>query len=399
MPLSFSESSNNLSSDGSFSSIARSRDIGFSGDKCAAPLDWLMPSHDVIIVGAAPAGSLAALVLARAGYRVALLERATFPRAKVCGNCINPTAWAIWEKLGLTESYCALPHQELTGFTVHCEGRTIYQYAFRAPQRGPRAISRDVLDDWLRREAEAAGAAFFPDTTVTGLDASQGIVQTSRGEFSGRLIFGADGRNSLVARQSGLMPAPRRCHRVAWQTSIPAPADLDNHAHMHVFEEGYFGYCRYSPTQAVISMVLDSRRTQDPLLLARRYFPTLPEQSWLRMNPITRAEARIGSGHVWLLGDAARVVEPFTGEGISFALSTGLLAAEAAVAGLAGNNLNSALAIYSRTHRQLYRRRAWVNTLLRWMLVTPRQTVRVLRKMEQLPGIVSFFSQRVHATT
>jgi len=362
-------------------------------------LFYFMPSHDVVIVGAAPAGSLAALVLARAGHRVVLLDRAAFPRAKVCGNCINPAAWDIWHKLGLTESFAALPHQEITGFDIHVEGRTLYQHAFLSPQRGPRAIPRDLLDDWLRREAQAAGAEFFPETTVTKIDAPNGIVSTARGEFAGKLVFGADGRNSLVARQSGLMPPPRRCHRVAWQTSIPAPSSLDDHAHMHVFEEGYFGFCRTSPTHAVISMVLDSRRTQDPLLLVRRFFPHFEEQEWLRMNPITRAPARTGAGRVWLLGDAARVVEPFTGEGIIFALTTGLLAAEAARAGLARNNLAAALAAYSRQHRQLYRRRAWVNTLLRWLLTTPSRPVRILRNFDRLPGIVSFLSHRVHATT
>jgi flavin-dependent dehydrogenase len=358
-----------------------------------------MPSHDVIIVGAAPAGSIAALVLARAGHRVALLDRAFFPRTKVCGNCVNPSAWEIWHRLGLTEAYAALPHHEPTGLAIHCEGRLLYEQDFQPPQRGPRAIARDVLDDWLRREAQNVGAEFFPETTVTGLDAKSGLVQTSRGEFSGQLIFGADGRNSLVARQSGLMPPPRRCHRVAWQTSIPAPPSLDDRTHMHVFEEGYFGFCRYSPTHAVISMVLDSRRTQDPLLLVRRYLPRFEQQEWLRMNPITRAPARTGAGRVWLLGDAARVVEPFTGEGITFALSTGHLAAEAALTGLARNDLSAALAGYARQHRQLYRRRAWVNTLLRWTLTTPSYPVRLLRKVDLLPGLVSFLSHRVHATT
>ena len=117
------------------------------------------------------------------------------------------------------------------------------------------------------------------------------------------------------------------------------------------------------------------------------------------MNPITRAPARTGAGRVWLLGDAARVVEPFTGEGILFALSTGLLAAESAIAGIARNNLSTALAAYSRSHARLYRRRAWVNTLLRWLLTTPSTPVRVLRKINLPPGIVSFLSHRVHATT
>jgi menaquinone-9 beta-reductase len=358
-----------------------------------------MTTHDVVIVGAGPTGSLAALVFARAGHRVALLDRATFPRAKVCGNCFNPSVWNTWERLDLTESYAALPHQECSGFAIHCEGQPLFSRDFPSERQGPRAIGREVFDDWLLSEARRSGAEFFPETTLSGLDAQNGTVQTSRGEFSGRLILGADGRNSQVARLAGLMPPPRRCHRIAWQASFPIPHDLDDRVHMHVFEEGYFGYTRYSPTQAVISMVLDSRRSQDPLRLARRSLPWLESQDWLRMNPISRAPARLGQDRVWLLGDAARVVEPFTGEGIAFALSTGLLAAEAALEGFAQDDLHSALATYARSHRQLYRQRAWVNTLLRWALTTPSYTVRIARLMQRLPGVVSYFSDHVHATT
>ena len=359
-----------------------------------------MPPHDAVIVGAAPAGSVAALVLARAGKRVALLDRAAFPRTKVCGNCVNPSTWKIWRHLGLEESFAALPHQDYTGFAIHCEGRTVYEHDFRSPHQGPRGIGRDVLDDWLRLEAQKAGAEFFPETTVTSVDPAEGIVQTSRGEFRGELVLGADGRNSLVARQGGLMPPPRRCHRVAWQASIPAPPELDDHIHLHVFEEGYFGFSRYSPTQAVISMVLDARRTQDPDKFARRYLPPFAPVDWLRMNPITRANARLGTGRVWLVGDAARVVEPFTGEGISFALSTGLLAAETALRGFQRHDLAAARAHYARAHRRLYRRRAWVNLIVHWALVAPSRTVRIVRKMEHLPrSLVTLLSRRVHSPT
>ncbi len=358
-----------------------------------------MFTYDVIVVGAAPAGSMAALVLARAGYRVAVLDRAAFPRTKVCGNCINPSAWKIWRRFGLTESFETLPHQELSGFAIHCEGRTVYQHAFGAPRRGPRVVARDLLDDWLCREAQAAGAKFFPETTVIGVDARRAVVQTAQGEFAGRLVIGADGRNSLVARYAGLLPPQRRCHRVAWQTTIPAPAELDDRVHMHIFEEGYFGYSRTSPTDAVISMVLDSRRTQNPLQFIRRVLPHLPEQDWLRMNPITRAAARPGRDRVWLVGDAARVVEPFTGEGVVFALSTGVLAAENALAALSQGKFTSALARYARAHRQLYLRRAWVNLLVRWTLTPPSYAVRFTRRTGRLPNFVTLLSHRVHATS
>jgi flavin-dependent dehydrogenase len=113
--------------------------------------------YDVVVVGAGPSGSTAALTLARAGKRVALLDRATFPRPKICGNCINPGAWKVWEKLGLTESFRALPHSDITGLTIECEGRSVHRETFRPPLQGPRAVARDVLDDWLRQEGQAAG--------------------------------------------------------------------------------------------------------------------------------------------------------------------------------------------------------------------------------------------------
>ena len=319
-----------------------------------------------------------------------------FPVPKICGNCINPNAWKAWEKLGLTESFRALPHSEIAGFTITCESRSLYQETFRPPFVGPRAVSREILDDWLRREGEASGVEFFPSTTVTGIDPA-GIVRTTAGDFRAQLIFGADGRNSIVARQSGLMPPPRRCHRIAWQATVPAPLELDRHVHMQIFEEGYFGFCRDSADSAVMSMVLDSRRTHDPLAAVRRFLPDFPEVEWLRMNPITRAAAGVGCGRIWLLGDSARVVEPFTGEGISFALSTALLAAEAAMEGLANNRLEPALKRYARSHCWLYARRAWVNTLVRALLKEPRRTVRLVRSVSFPRPVTSFLAHQVLA--
>ena len=353
-------------------------------------------NFDVVIAGAGPGGSVAALALAQAGYRVALLDRGTFPRPKICGNCINPRAWKVWERLGLTDSIRALPHAQMEGFSLYCKGRLIHRDTIRPPAEGPRAVARDVLDDWLRQQAEEAGVEFHGETAVTGVDAS-GTVHTTKGDFNGKLILGADGRNSVVARNANLMPPPRRCHRVAWQTTIPVPAELDHHVQMHLFADGYFGMCRYNPERAVISMVLDARRSQNPLAAVRRVLPDLPEQEWLRMNPITRAPAQLGRDRVWLTGDAARVVEPFTGEGIAFALETGWMAAQHAHSALESGDWAGALRAYGREHGALYRRRGWVNTLVRMGLTDPGRAVLALEHLKMPKFLFTQLSQWIHA--
>jgi flavin-dependent dehydrogenase len=348
-------------------------------DLAEAPLFMAFSSFDVVVVGAGLAGSSAALALASGGRRVALVDRATFPRPKICGNCLHPRTWDVWNRLGLADSFRALPHSEIAGFDIQCEGRQVHRLDFRA--QGPRSVSRFVLDDWLLGHAQAAGVYFFPGPTVTAIDAEQGSVQTSAGEFRARLIFGADGRNSLVARLARLMPPPRRCHRVAWQATFPAPAEMDRHVYLQVFEEGYYGYCRFDSGQAVVSLVLDARRSADPAAAVRRYLPHLPEREWLRMSPVTRASAPAGRGRVWLVGDSAHVMEPFTGEGMSFALATGLMAAESAARVLPQDRIAPGLAEYASQHRALYRRSAWVNGFTRWLLGEPARLTRVMRRV------------------
>jgi flavin-dependent dehydrogenase len=182
---------------------------------------------------------------------------------------------------------------------------------------------------------------------------------------------------------------------VAWQATLPAPSELDRHIYLQVFEEGYFGYSRFAPDKAVVSMVLDARHSHDPAAIVRRFLPQLPDQEWLRMNPITRAPAKVGRGRVWLVGDSAQVMEPFTGEGMSFAMTTGLLASEAACAALEQDRVAPALADYARKHRALYARSAWVNAFTRWILSKPWHVTRIIRHIPFPRPVVALLSRQI----
>lgn len=222
--------------------------------------------------------------------------------------------------------------------------------------------------------------------------------------MTSRLLLGADGRNSLVAQCTGLKAkqAPRQDPRIAWQAMVPVealagPHDPGNHVHLHGIKEGYYGLCRVDDHQADLCLVLHPSRTEPPQAIAQRYFPRVPALAWRSMFPLTRPANRLGTVPVWLVGDAARTMEPLTGQGITLALATGEAAATAAVGYLAGrDSLKSAFATYQQTHRQLYRRVLLVNRLAQWMARSPQRMNWGFRLLENYPGAMGFLTRQVH---
>ncbi|MDX6767532.1 MAG: FAD-dependent monooxygenase [Candidatus Methylacidiphilales bacterium] len=343
--------------------------------------------HDLLILGAGPAGSMAALVAARAGLSVAVIDKARFPRPKICGDCLHPSVWDIFRRQGLDTSFSLLPHQPLTRLRLSSDFNNPLEFVRSAHPDGQRAVSRENLDHWLMKEAQQAGASYFTETTPLSLSLEKnGTLLTDRGEFRGKVLVGADGRNSWLARVSGLSRPNPRCPRVAWQTSLDCPG-ADDAVHMTFFPEGYFGLARNGTGPANLCMVLRTDSGVHPSEIAARYFPGSGDLDWHSVHPIARAPARPSSGNILLVGDAARVVEPFTGEGIALALASGELAGKLSAQAVHHQTIDRLSLEYQAAHLALYRGLSWQNALTRWLGIHPSWGCRTVRWLGQRPGL------------
>lgn len=346
--------------------------------------------YDVIVVGAGPAGSVSAAHLAQAGRRVLLLDRARFPRDKVCGDCLNPAVWPVAERLGLAARLRALPHVVVSGVSYRGIGGTTVTVTLPPAERGEVVVRRRDLDALLVERAREFGADFRDGLAVTKLREG-GEVVTDAGSFFAPILVAADGRNSTVARLAGLLPPSPR-ERVAIQCHGPRPADHGDEVRMLFYEGGYGGTAAITADEINICLVASPEDVASIRYRAARHF-TLPEATeWRTIAPLARPDARsVARDGVFLVGDAARVVEPFTGEGIYYAMRSGELAAAAIIA--------NDPAAYRAAHRRMYRGRTWINRLARLSGQHPRLTSMALRILRLWPAPLEALTARVVAQT
>ena len=318
--------------------------------------------HDLAIVGAGPAGATCAAFCAEAGLSTLVIERAVFPREKVCGDCVNPACWPILDRLALTDRVQALPHSKIEEVEfIGANGRSV-RHRLAPSFRGEIAIKRSVFDQLLLTRARELGAKLSEGTTVTALEKGWSI-QTTSESFQARTLVAADGRNSTVARLLGLLP-PLEKERIGVQTHFPAPRDFGDRVVMRLLPRGYCGLASVGDGQLNLCLVSKARHIAEIKAWAAREFALPPEQEWRTITPLARAAVSAAHAHLLLVGDAARVVEPFTGEGIYYALASGELAARHLIA--------RDLAGYAKSHAQLYRGRLWINQLAKQAVLHPR---------------------------
>lgn len=351
-----------------------------------------MQRFDVAIIGAGPAGCAAAITLARQGYTVALLDKEKFPRDKLCGDFINPSNWPTLRRLGAQDEILRATAERVDHFriTSHCGAEAAVPMPMRAfgvP------LARATLDKILLDAARRAGAAAFEQSKIKALQRGSMdwtiIAEAPEGDraLRAKIVIGADGRNSWVAHHQQLVRGAEQGRAVGFQFLISSLYDIGGRVEIHLFPGGYVGllglggrtinFCfaveracleRYGPLDTLLkTQVRQNRQLREVL---RESEPVSVVRS---TYPVYFAPRRCCADGLLLVGDAARVSEPVTGEGIYFALRSGVIAGATVAAALKrGDCSDRVLQRYVHACRSEFRRRRSWNALIRYAMYRPR---------------------------
>lgn len=355
---------------------------------------------DAVVVGAGPAGSATAALLARRGFSVLLLDRAAFPRDKACGEYTSPETEQVLKRIGVLEPVLSAGARRLPAMKVISpSGRSFTMQYSREGGAGEAqvlATPRRILDATLVDHARRSGVSIREREKVEGVILRDGKAAgvTLRGrsggsrEVAARLVVGADGVQSAVVRSLGL-EAPLR-----WPRNLGMVAHYRGHngleawGEMHVSARGYTGLAPLSGGLLNVGLVMpmtgDKAGGQGSA--AARFeafansFPGVRERlagaervSQVRgVGPIgVRVRRSYGPGYL-LVGDAAGFFDPFTGEGVYKALRGAELAAEVAAEALEANDLSTrALSRYARLRRRHFAAKEIVCRLVQLFVAYP----------------------------
>ena len=356
--------------------------------------DFRVKTYDLIVIGAGPSGSTCAALCAEAGMKVLLLDASRFPRDKVCGDCLNPEAWPVLTRLEVVSQVHSLPQSTPKWIRFSVEGHRAVTFPLNCGEN-IFAIRRRDFDDLLAKRAIELGTHFQDGSRVTELRklADCWEVMTSA-ETVGRAprIVASDGRNSIVARQLGMHPPPLRDLRIGTQTHLSHPPGFDGSLEMHIYRNGYGGLADLGNGVANLCLVANAGRLSELKDEAMTRYQVRESVSWRSISPIGRKRARcLYHDGVFLSGDAASVVEPFTGQGISLALRCGAILSDILIS---RTGLEAGEA-YRIAHQDIYRHGLWINHFTRFLSQHPRLTHLLGPLLLKQPGLLSFMLYNV----
>lgn len=378
-------------------------------------------TYQAIVVGGGPAGSTTARLLAEAGCRVLLLDKAAFPRHKACSDYLNPAAVCELRDLGMMGMLWNARAHLMQAMRVHAPGDRVFHATFRDVEPGHIAlgISRHRLDHLLLQRAATAGVEIRERAHVRDLVLNEGRVvgvEVSRGgvreTIHAPITIGADGHHSVVSRRLGLDVPVRWPRRTGLAAHFRGLGRLGDWGELHVAAAGYAGLALLEDGLATVTLVTNADSVAKRMGSVDAYYadrlaeiPVVREMvaSAERAGPIRgvgplarRVRKRTGDGFL-LVGDAAGFLDPFTGEGVYKALHGARLAAPVIVSALEqGDTSARALAPYAHAYRRAFFANTQVLRIVQGFVHSPALMSYVIDRLEQraelgrlLTGVVS----------
>ena len=359
--------------------------------------------YDVIIAGAGPAGSSAAIHLAQAGLSVLLVEQKGFPRAKLCGEFISPECQAHFQKLGVTDEMMSSDPALITETVFYaCQGRhvTIPSSWFGGP--AALGLSRAVMDENLLRRAQQIGVSVLENTPVTGLIEEdkrvRGVrIKTEVGEqeFRAAITIDATGRARFLTRKVQRKPAEHKTKPklIAFKVHLEKTRVSPGACEIYVYPSGYGGLstiegdtsnlcfitaaedvrrCHSNPETVLREIVMKNSRAAHALegakVLSEWLSVSLDDFGLQRPSPVSGLLS---------IGDSAAFIDPFTGSGMLMALQSGELVSQIIVrredkSGKRSSSLETLEAEYRKAYLRKFHTRLRICGLLRHAAFQPR---------------------------
>jgi flavin-dependent dehydrogenase len=375
-------------------------------------------STDVVVVGAGPAGAATAILLAEAGHAVVLLDRARFPRDKVCGEYLSPEASRILDRLGVLKDVERSGARPLRGMRILAPDgtRLVADYPRHGPRRGYRdhglAVRRATFDAVLVSRARTLSVRVEEGRRVTDLllDGSRVVGIESIGSsphdprplpIRARLVVGADGRASVVARRLGLLRPHPWLARLALVADVAGVRADPERGEIFIAPPAYSIMNPVGENLVNLSLVVPAavgRREKADLAgyfdRATRSLPDLGARlAGARRTGPVRALGPLAyrvlpprQDGVILVGDALGFLDPFTGEGLYTALASAELAAEVLHRALVRDDVSAAALAPAHARRQAeHAAKARLATWLQLVIARPRLAGWVARRLAARP--------------
>lgn len=367
---------------------------------------------DVLVVGAGPAGASVSILLARQGYRVLLVDRATFPRDKACAEYLSPACTPLLAQLGVLDAILTMAPQRLQGMRVidhqgrSCWGRFIQDGQCLSGLALPRLILDHLLVEQARREGVELRTDFWvrqpllDGQRVCGVSGQRG---QHRETVRARLVIAADGRQSTLARRLGLVQRIRWLRHVAFVTHCAGVHHVRPWGELFLIPSGYVGLAPVSDTLVNVSVVVcaahlaAAQKTSQAFFaqtvqahpeLRQRLARAIRVKALLATGPMAQRTACPQQDGIMFIGDAAGFFDPFTGQGIYLALHSATLAAAVAHRALCSGALSAnALRSYFLAYRQAFRDKYRLSTLIQLGLRVPWLANHIIDRLARRPTL------------